>query len=93
MAGRIRMMESPLLPLSYNLLDPADQLYTNTGIALSLWALGNSKPAPLGDSMNRFLALAVAIALISPTPLLAQTNQTGTVLSTGDGDTLRVQLN
>lgn len=43
--------------------------------------------------MNRFLALAVAIALISPTPLLAQANQTGTILSTGDGDTLRVQLN
>jgi micrococcal nuclease len=45
------------------------------------------------ESMNRLLALAATIALISPTPLLAQTNQTGTVISTGDGDTLRVQIN
>jgi micrococcal nuclease len=43
--------------------------------------------------MNRFLALSAAIALITPTPLLAQTNLTGTVISTGDGDTLRVQIN
>ncbi|MBD2097730.1 thermonuclease family protein [Trichocoleus sp. FACHB-591] len=43
--------------------------------------------------MNRVLVLAAAIALISPTPLLAQTNQAGTVISTGDGDTLRVQMN
>src|SRR6476646_10301796 len=43
--------------------------------------------------MNRFLALAVAITLISPTPLLAQATVPGTVLSTGDGDTLRVQVN
>lgn len=44
-------------------------------------------------NMNRFLSLLTAMALISPTPLLAQTNQTGTVISTGDGDTLRVQVN
>ncbi|MEP0873109.1 thermonuclease family protein [Trichocoleus desertorum AS-A10] len=43
--------------------------------------------------MNRFLALAAAIAIFSPAPLLAQTNQAGTVISTGDGDTLRVQVN
>ncbi|MEP0872887.1 thermonuclease family protein [Trichocoleus desertorum AS-A10] len=43
--------------------------------------------------MNRFLALAAAIAIFSPAPLLAQTNQPGTVISTGDGDTLRVQVN
>lgn len=43
--------------------------------------------------MNRFLALVAAIALLSPSPLLAQTNQMGTVISTGDGDTLRVQVN
>jgi micrococcal nuclease len=54
---------------------------------------GNLKPAPSGESMNRFLALATAIALVFPTPLLAQTNQAGTVISTGDGDTLRVQVN
>ncbi|MEP0874210.1 thermonuclease family protein, partial [Trichocoleus desertorum AS-A10] len=44
-------------------------------------------------NMNRFLALAAAIAIFSPSPLLAQTKQTGTVISTGDGDTLRVQVN
>ena len=43
--------------------------------------------------MNRFLAFAVAIAIVFPSPLLAQSNQTGTVISTGDGDTLRVQVN
>src|SRR6478672_9241292 len=44
-------------------------------------------------NMNRFLALAVAIALVYPTPLLAQNRIAGTVISTGDGDTLRVQIN
>ncbi|MBD2122398.1 thermonuclease family protein [Trichocoleus sp. FACHB-262] len=43
--------------------------------------------------MNRLFALAAAITLISSTPLLAQTNVSGTVLSTGDGDTLRVEMN
>jgi micrococcal nuclease len=43
--------------------------------------------------MNRFLALAVTIALVSPSPLLAQATVPGTVISTGDGDTLRVQMN
>jgi micrococcal nuclease len=43
--------------------------------------------------MNRFLALAVAIALVYPSPLLAQNRVAGTVISTGDGDTLRVQIN
>ncbi|MBW4490691.1 MAG: thermonuclease family protein [Trichocoleus desertorum ATA4-8-CV12] len=43
--------------------------------------------------MNQLLALAAAIALILPTPLLAQTNLPATVISTGDGDTLRVQVN
>lgn len=44
--------------------------------------------------MNRFLAFAVAIALISPSPLLAQVfTPTSTVISTGDGDTLRVLMN
>jgi micrococcal nuclease len=42
--------------------------------------------------MNRFLALTVAIALVYPSPLLAQNRLAGTVLSTGDGDTLRVQV-
>lgn len=55
--------------------------------------MGTLNLPPSGKSMNRFLALVAAIALISPTPLLAQTNQTGTVISTGDGDTLRVQVN
>jgi micrococcal nuclease len=44
-------------------------------------------------NMNRFLVLAAAIALVSPTPASAKTNQTGTILSTGDGDTVRVQVN
>ncbi|HEY9747389.1 MAG TPA: thermonuclease family protein [Allocoleopsis sp.] len=43
--------------------------------------------------MNRFFTLMTAIALVLPTPLLAQTNLPGTVISTGDGDTLRVLVN
>ena len=50
-----------------------------------------SLPSP-GKNMKRFLALAAVLVLLSPTSLLAQTNQTGTVISTGDGDTLRVQV-
>ena len=59
------MIESLLLPLSYNLLDPAGQLYTNTGDRVSSpVSIGNSKAVPRGESMNRCLAVAVAIVAL-----------------------------
>ena len=55
---------------------------------------GNPRPAPPGESMNRPLVLTAALTLLlPPLPLLAQTKTAGTIISTGDGDTLRVQVN
>jgi micrococcal nuclease len=59
----------------------------------SLWQQGILKLISHPATMNRLLALTAAIALLLQAPVLAQTRTPGVVISTGDGDTLRVQVN